>query len=342
MRVKGYLIVSVMAEHDYQFFINWGNVVSMKRITNTICLTLAALLGSASLNGLAAKVTILDANGVSKRSLSPQEATLTPPKATTPPTEVIVPHTQPEVTFIYPEVTLWSDPLAQSPKKVVKQAIGKKATLIKQGQFLLQIRFEGEDSWVYRWVLDRNLKPAIMEVLFKVSDVNLRTGPGVQFPTAKVLKDAKYRRAAPFGKSGNWVHIVFDKHPYWVHSSLIYQNETAKKSTEPANQGGNQLSYFEQLNLKAAAGDPKAMELIGLLYELKPGIHFEFAYMWLSLAIDNADPTSKVRLKKHLDKQVLPRLDDRQIALTRKKLQRCKESNYTDCGTTSFKIFQKQ
>lgn len=224
----------------------------------------------------------------------------------------------------------------------MKQAIGKKAMLIKQGKFLIQIRFEGENSWVYRWVLDRNLKPAIMEVLFKVSDVNLRTGPGVQFPTAKVLKDAKYRRAAPFGKSGNWVHIVFDKEPYWVHSSLIYQNESAEKSTESANQGGNQLSYFEQLNIKAAAGDPKAMELIGLSYELKPGIHFESAYMWLSLAIDNADPASKARLKKHLDKQVLPRLNDRQIASTRKRLQRCKESNYTDYGTTSFKIFQKQ
>ena len=314
----------------------------MKKITNTICLTLVVLLGSAGLNGLAAKVTILDANGASKNSLFPEEATLTPPEVTIPPPEVTVTHTQPEVTFTQPEVTMWSDPSSRSSAKVVKQAIGKKAILIKQKKALIQIRFEGEDFWVYRWVLDRNLKPAVMEVLFKVSDVNLRSGPGVQFPTAKVLKDAKFKRAAPFGKSGNWVHIVFDKEPYWVHSSLIYQNESKAKSAKSANQGANQLSFLDELHKKAAAGDPKAMELIGLSYEWKPSIHLESAYMWLSLAMDNADPTLKAELKKHLDKQVLPKLNDRQIASTRKRLQRCKESNYMDCGTTSFKIFQKQ
>ena len=309
---------------------------------STLLLIVAVILASASLNGLAAKVTILDANGTSKSSLLPQEATLTPPEATIPPTEVIVTHTQPEVTFIHPEVTLWSDPRSRSSAKVVKQAIGKKAILIKQKKALIQIRFEGEEFWVHRLSLDRNLKPVVWEVLFKVSDVNLRSGPGVQFPIAKVLKDAKFRRAVPFGKSGNWVHIVFDKHPYWVHSSLLHQNESNAKSAKSADQGTNQLSFFDELHMKAAAGDPKAMELIGLSYEWKPSIHLESAYMWLSLAMDNADPTLKAEIKKHLEKQVLPKLKDGQIAFARKRLQRCKESNYTDCESTSFKIFQKQ
>ena len=309
---------------------------------STLLLIVAVLLGSASLNGLAAKVTILDANGAGKSSLFPQEATLTPPEVTIPPTEVTFAHTQPEVTFTQPEVTLWSDPRSRSSAKVVKQAIGKKAILIKQKKALIQIRFEGEEFWVHRLSLDRNLKPVVWEVLFKVSDVNLRSGPGVQFPIAKVLKDAKFRRAVPFGKSGNWVHIVFDKYPYWVHSSLIHQHESRATSAKSANQGANQLSFLDELHMKAAAGDPKAMELIGLSYEWKPSIHLESAYMWLSLAMDNADPTLKAELKKHLDKQVLPKLNDRQIASTRKRLQRCKESNYMDCGTTSFKIFQKQ
>ena len=56
-------------------------------------LIVAVLLASASLNGLAAKVTILDANGTSKSSLLPQEATLTPPEVTIPPTEVTFAHT---------------------------------------------------------------------------------------------------------------------------------------------------------------------------------------------------------------------------------------------------------
>jgi len=64
--------------------------------------------------------------------------------------------------------------------------------------------------------------------------------------------------------------------------------------------------------------------------------------MWLSLAMDNADPTLKAEIKKHLDKQVLPKLKDGHIASARKRLQRCKKSNYTDCETTSYKIFQKQ
>ena len=76
---------------------------------STLLLIVAAIIGSASLNGLAAKVTILDANGASNSSLLPQEATLTPPEVTIPPTEVTVTHTQPEVTFTQPEVTMWSE-----------------------------------------------------------------------------------------------------------------------------------------------------------------------------------------------------------------------------------------
>ena len=59
------------------------------------------------------------------------------------------------------------------------------------------------------------------EVIFRVSDVNLRSGPGTQFPVIRVLSDAKGRPASFGGETGNWIKITFEGQPFWVHSSLI-------------------------------------------------------------------------------------------------------------------------
>jgi uncharacterized protein YraI len=61
------------------------------------------------------------------------------------------------------------------------------------------------------------------EVVFKVSDVNLRSGPGTQFPVRRVLSDAKGRPASFGGETGNWIKIIFEGQPYWVHVSLIHK-----------------------------------------------------------------------------------------------------------------------
>ena len=162
----------------------------MRNLTATVCLTLAVLLGSTACAPNSGKGPVVASGAVAEKPKSGLEAS-----------------------FTKPEVTLRSEPNLRSPAKVVKQAIGKMAILLKQNKSWIQIRFEGENFWVHSRLLDRNLKPAVMEVLFKVSDVNLRSRPGTRFPIAKVLKDARYRIAVPFGKSGNWVNIVFDKHP---------------------------------------------------------------------------------------------------------------------------------
>jgi SH3-like domain-containing protein len=60
------------------------------------------------------------------------------------------------------------------------------------------------------------------EVVFRVSDVNLRSGPGTQLPVIRVLSDAKGTAASFFGETGNWTKIVFEGQPYWVHVSLIH------------------------------------------------------------------------------------------------------------------------
>ena len=58
--------------------------------------------------------------------------------------------------------------------------------------------------------------------------------------------------------------------------------------------------------------------------------------------MENAALTDKKRIKKHLEELIIPKLRDFDIAGAEQKMKRCKESNYTDCESTSYKIFQKQ
>jgi len=164
------------------------------------------------------------------------------------------------VSFTKPEVTLRSEPTLRSPAKVVRRAVGKKAILLKQNKSWIHIQFEGENFWVHSLLLDKNLKPPVSEDLFKVSVVNLRSGPGTRFPIAKVLIDTRYRIAVPFGKSGDWVNIVFDHHPYWVHSALIQQSNSRAISPGSADQGANQLTFFSTAKNEGSSRRPQGDE----------------------------------------------------------------------------------
>jgi len=63
-----------------------------------------------------------------------------------------------------------------------------------------------------------------LQVLFRVSDVNLRSGPGTRFPVKRVLENAKGSAAVFDGVSERWVKIIFEEQTYWVHSSLVQRN----------------------------------------------------------------------------------------------------------------------
>ena len=292
----------------------------MRTLTATLCLTLAVLLGSAACAPNSGQGPVIASDTVSEK-----------------------PKSGLEVSFTQMQVNLRSGPGTRFPiSKVVKQAIGKKTVLLKQNKSWIQIRFEGEDFWVHALFLDRNLTPRVMEVLFKVSDVILRSGPGTRFPISKVLKDAKFRRAVPFGEFENWMHIVFDKHPYWVHSALILQYESSAISSKSTDQGANQLSYFDEQKMKAAAGDPKAMELVSGIYEHDENLHLRMSYMWLSLAMENTALNDKNRIQNHLEEYIIPKLRDSDIASAEKRIKRCKESKYRDCGETSMKVFKEK
>ena len=159
----------------------------MKRLI-PLLLPLAVILGSAGCTTNSVQEPAPTPNVVSKKTISGLE-----------------------VLFIEPEVTLRSGPGIRFPmKRVLKKAVGKRAVLLQQIKSWMQIRFEGGNFCVYSSFIDRRLRPGVMEVLFKVSDVNLRSGPGVRFPKKRVLKEAKGRRAVPFGESGQWVNIVFE------------------------------------------------------------------------------------------------------------------------------------
>jgi uncharacterized protein YraI len=56
---------------------------------------------------------------------------------------------------------------------------------------------------------------------FKVSDINLRSGAGMQHCIVRVLNDAKNKPVTIKGKSGSWTQIIFDDKDYWIHGSLL-------------------------------------------------------------------------------------------------------------------------
>ena len=94
----------------------------MKRTLTTICLTIAVFLGSAACAPNSGQGPVIASDAVSEK-----------------------PKSGLEVSFTKPELTLWSELNLRSPVKVVKQAIGKKAILLKQNKSWIQIRFEGEN-----------------------------------------------------------------------------------------------------------------------------------------------------------------------------------------------------
>jgi uncharacterized protein YraI len=295
----------------------------MRYLTPTICLTLAVLLGSAA----------SAPNGEQRPKIASGVVAEKPKSGL-------------GVLFTQPEVPLRSGPGVRFPMtEVVKKAIGKNAVLLKQKKSWGKILFEGKEFWVHLSALDRLLRPSSQSpfiALFKVSDVNLQSGPGVRFPVKKVLKDAKGRRAVPFDESGHWVRIVFDKHPYWVHSSLIQRDKKFASFSKSTDQGGNYLTFFQEQKKEAAAGDPKSMNIVGGIYGRYENLHLQMSYMWLSLAIENSTLADKKKIQNHLEKYIIQKLRDSDIASAEKRIKRCKESKYRDCGETSMKVFQEK
>ena len=156
-----------------------------------------------------------------------------------------------------------------------------------------------------------------------------------------MIKKAEGKTAILLGESERWAHIVCEGYKYWVHFSLINRHslpQNAAKSPKTANQ----LTYIQWLQKDAAAGDAKAMEMLGRQYGRLNKLHLEMSYMWLSLATENANPKHKAEINKYLDEHVIPKLSDFDIYQAENKLRRCKESNYTDCADTSLNSYQRK
>ena len=117
----------------------------MRNLTATICLTISVLLGSTACAPNSGKGPVVASGAVAEK-----------------------PKSGLEVSFTQTLVTLRSEPNLRSPAKVVKQAIGKMAILLKQNKTWIQIQFEGENFWVHSLFLDKNLKPPVMPVLQEV------------------------------------------------------------------------------------------------------------------------------------------------------------------------------
>jgi hypothetical protein len=187
-------------------------------------------------------------------------------------------------------------------------------------------------------MVDRNLTPPALRILFKSPTVTLRSGPSEKSPITRVLEDAQYRVVVPVKKSGDWVQLIFEKKSYWAHSSEILSNSNESWASGVSySVAEDQLTYIEERKLEAASGSPSAMELVGSFYENQTNLHLEMAYMWLSLARDTAPPEEKARIQKHLDERVIPKLRDSEIAFAKEKVRRCRSNR--DCGETRRRVF---
>ena len=133
----------------------------------------------------------------------------------------------------------------------------------------------------------RNIVAVCRDVESKT--VLLRSGPGVRYQKIRELADAKYKLAALIENSRTWVHIVYEKRPYWVHSSLVLQHQPSGVTRQSTNQNRSKNSFLGGLKRKASLGDSGAMETIGRIYENSRNLNLELAYMWMSLALEGAD-----------------------------------------------------
>ena len=287
----------------------------MRNLTATLCLSIAVVLGN---TGCAPDKTQHPTIGTSQPTNHTTELSLK---------------------FTSDNIHLRAGPGIRYPvTKRLDGAFSQNATLLSQEGNWLKVRFEGRDHWVHSSMVDRNRTPQAGEIVFKSSTVNLRSGPGEQFPITRALEDAQYRRGVPIKRSGDWIRLIFDKRSYWAHSSAVIGNPNEPRLSEDAHDlADNQLSVIEEMKVRAALGDPKEMELVGLSYEIQKNLHLEMAYMWLSLARDTAPPEEKARIQKHLDERLIPKLRDSDVAFAEKRIERCQVNK--DCGETRRRVF---
>lgn len=286
----------------------------MKNFTATIHLTITLLLGSVA---------------------SASEKT-PPPKTVTSDSSY---STELSLRFKSDKVHLRAGPgVRYSVTKRLDGAFSQRATLIRQEENWIKVRFEGQDHWVHKTMVDRNLTPPALMVLFKSPTVTLRSGPSEKSPITRVLEDAQYRVVVPVKKSGDWVQLIFEKKPYWAHSSEILSNPNESWNSGVSHSvAEDQFTFIEERKLEAASGSPSAMELVGSFYENQTSLHLEMAYMWLSLARDMAPPEEKARIQKHLDEGVISKLRDSDVAFAEQRIERCQVNK--DCGETRRRVF---
>ena len=56
---------------------------------------------------------------------------------------------------------------------------------------------------------------------FRGDDINLRSGPGVQYCKVRVLEKALNKLVLITHERGNWRAISYEGKEYWIHQSLL-------------------------------------------------------------------------------------------------------------------------
>jgi N-acetylmuramoyl-L-alanine amidase len=126
-------------------------------------------------------------------------------------------------------------------KGVVYQ--GNTVEIISSEGEWLHIRTGGKDAWIAGWLIDIDLSSKGVRARVVKTDVNLRVGPGLNYPVNRVTqRDRVYLAEA---KRGQWIRIATeDSKSLWVHEPLV-QLEYARQEV----QAGTLVLYPTQQSL---------------------------------------------------------------------------------------------
>lgn len=131
-----------------------------------------------------------------------------------------------------------------------------------------KVRFQGRDGWIAGWLIDIDLRAAGVSAKITRTDVNLRQGPGTEFPVRLVTQKGNVYPAE--AKRGMWIRISLPGgESAWVSEGLVLlQVESGAASPtlpSPAAYQGDLVVYPTKDRVNVTQSPIKGSSAVGRL-----------------------------------------------------------------------------